>query len=143
MWIDSSGQVHRDINTNSSNTRNVQPNSQPGRAYQNTTNDSGSKIWIIVIVCVIAFIIIISQCGRSNQSRDTNRSQDTTIQPEVATVKSDALNVRAGPSADDRGIDKIYRTNRVEIIEKYNNGWVKINYNNGKTGYVNGEYLLR
>jgi uncharacterized protein YgiM (DUF1202 family) len=142
MWIDNSGQIHRDNNTNSSNTRNVQPN----RTYQNTTSDNGAKKWIIVIVCIVAFIIIIRQCNtsQSNQSQNTatNQSQNTIIQSEFATVKSDALNVRASPSADSGIRDKIYRTNKVEIIERYNNGWVKINYN-GRSGYVNGRYLLR
>jgi hypothetical protein len=146
MWVDSSGQVHRDTNTNSSNPRNSQPNHQPNRTYQNTASGRGSKKWIMVILCIIAFIFIIRQCNTGQARRSQNtviQSPNTVIQHEFATVNSDALNVRTGPSANNSIMDKIYRTNRVEIIESYDNGWVKIIYSNGRTGYVNGEYLSR
>jgi len=53
------------------------------------------------------------------------------------------LNVRSSPSSvnNNNYIEAIRVNTRVEIIEKVNNGWVRIRYNNGKTGYVHGNYL--
>lgn len=79
-------------------------------------------------------------------------SEYITVSRPYATVTAEALNVRSGPSKSYTVQDKMDRNNKVEVLEIYNNGWVKIRYyfgwvkiryRNGKTGYVNGNHLTR
>ncbi|MDR0465498.1 MAG: SH3 domain-containing protein [Treponema sp.] len=56
-----------------------------------------------------------------------------------AYVRSDALNVRSGPSANYRIISTLEKNTRVQIIEK-SGVWVKIKHENIE-GYVNSDYL--
>jgi uncharacterized protein YraI len=56
-----------------------------------------------------------------------------------AYVKSDALNVRSGPSANNRVVITLRVNSRVQIIDKTGIWW-KIMYENIE-GYVNSEYL--
>jgi uncharacterized protein YgiM (DUF1202 family) len=58
-----------------------------------------------------------------------------------ARVTADTLNVRVGPSVEHNRKDRIYKNNMVEIIRRYDNGWVEIRYSENKTGYVNGKFL--
>jgi len=57
-----------------------------------------------------------------------------------ATVATQVLNVRSGPSSDYSIQDGLQQNTRVEILETYENAWVKIKYDN-KTGYVYSELL--
>lgn len=56
-----------------------------------------------------------------------------------AFVNSDALNVRSGPSANNRVVTILKMNSRVQVIEKTGTWW-KIQYEN-IDGYVNSEYL--
>ena len=58
------------------------------------------------------------------------------------TVTADALNVRSGPSTSYSITTKIYKGNKVEILET-SNGWHKIKTSSGTTGWVSGEYLTK
>lgn len=58
----------------------------------------------------------------------------------VRYVAADGLNVRNESNADAAWKDVIAQDTKVEILEEYVNGWVRIKYNN-KIGYVNGKYL--
>jgi uncharacterized protein YgiM (DUF1202 family) len=58
---------------------------------------------------------------------------------EYAYVRSDALNVRAGPSADYNALTRLNKNTRVQIIDK-SGSWWKIKYENIE-GYVNSVYL--
>jgi len=57
-----------------------------------------------------------------------------------ATVTAQLLNVRSGPSANHDILDGLQQNTRVEILETYENSWVKIKYGD-KTGYVYSELL--
>ena len=56
------------------------------------------------------------------------------------TVTADALNVRSGPSTSYGITTKIYKGDKVEILET-SNGWHKIKASNGKIGWVSGDYI--
>ena len=56
------------------------------------------------------------------------------------TVTADALNVRSGPSTSYGITTKLYKGDKVEILET-SNGWHKIKAPNGKIGWVSGDYI--
>ena len=56
------------------------------------------------------------------------------------TVTADTLNVRSGPSTSYGITTKIYKGNKVQILET-SNGWHKIKTSNGKIGWVSASYL--
>ena len=56
------------------------------------------------------------------------------------TVTADALNVRSGPSTSYSITTKLYKGDKVEILET-SNGWHKIKASNGKIGWVSGDYI--
>ncbi len=56
------------------------------------------------------------------------------------TVTASVLNVRSGPSTSYSVTTKIYKGNKVEILET-SNGWHKIKASNGKIGWVSGSYI--
>jgi SH3 domain protein len=59
-----------------------------------------------------------------------------------ATVSNASwLNVRSGPSANYSIVTSIQKGTVVTAIERYSNGWIKIQLANGTLGYVNGSYL--
>jgi len=58
---------------------------------------------------------------------------------DYAYVKSDALNVRSGPSANNRVITTLSKNIKVEVLSKTGTWW-KIKYGNTE-GYVHSEYL--
>ena len=51
------------------------------------------------------------------------------------TVTADALNVRSGPSTSYGITTKLYKGDKVEILET-SNGWHKIKASNGKIGWA-------
>ena len=56
------------------------------------------------------------------------------------TVTADALNVRSGPSTSYGITTKLYKGDKVEILQT-SNGWHKIKASNGKIGWVSGDYI--
>jgi hypothetical protein len=136
MWVDSSGQVHRSQkNNNTQNTHNTYT-----RRYSTSSTGSGKAAGCLVaIACVIGVLILLfHQC---NLRPSNNQTRPAIPKQYFGTVIPPALNVREGPSVNYYIRDKIYQYERVEILEKYNNSWVKIKYKNERMGYVNGEYL--
>ncbi len=66
---------------------------------------------------------------------------DTTETIKIKYVKSEnGLNVRKGPSTGDEVIGRLEYKSKVEQIEMFATGWVKIKYN-GSFGYVSNDYL--
>ena len=55
-------------------------------------------------------------------------------------VTASVLNVRSGPSTSYSVITKLYKGDKVEILES-SNGWNKIKTSSGKTGWSSAEYL--
>ncbi len=56
------------------------------------------------------------------------------------TVTASALNVRSGPSTSYSITTKLYKGNKVEILET-SNGWHKIKTSNGIIGWVSSSYI--
>ena len=56
------------------------------------------------------------------------------------TVTADVLNVRSGPSTSYSITTKLYKGNKVEILET-SNGWYKIKTSNGTIGWVSASYI--
>lgn len=75
----------------------------------------------------------------SNSTLTSNSNLNTTASnTRVVTVST--LNVRSGPSTKNGVVTKVYKGNKVEILES-SNGWNKIKLTNSKVGWVNGSYL--
>ncbi|MGL6107139.1 C40 family peptidase [Romboutsia sp.] len=55
-------------------------------------------------------------------------------------VTTGTLNVRSGPSTSYSVVTKVYKGDKIEILET-SNGWHKIKLSNGKTGWSSGEYI--
>ncbi|HET7581051.1 MAG TPA: N-acetylmuramoyl-L-alanine amidase, partial [Bacillales bacterium] len=57
-----------------------------------------------------------------------------------ATVAVDSLNVRKGPSTSDTVIDRVSNGEAFSVLaERY--GWLKISLNDGRTGWVAGQFM--
>ncbi|MDK2563463.1 SH3 domain-containing protein [Romboutsia sedimentorum] len=57
-----------------------------------------------------------------------------------AIVTTSALNIRSGPSTDYSVITKVYKGDKLEVLES-SNGWYKIKLSNGKIGWGSGAYI--
>nr|AAU84446.1 invasion-associated protein p60 [Listeria innocua] len=57
------------------------------------------------------------------------------------SVSATWLNVRSGAGVDHSILTSIKGGTKVTVETTESNGWHKITYNDGKTGYVNGKYL--
>nr|AAO83917.1 invasion associated protein p60 [Listeria monocytogenes] len=57
------------------------------------------------------------------------------------SVSATWLNVRSGAGVDNSIITSIKGGTKVTVEATESNGWHKITYNDGKTGFVNGKYL--
>jgi len=119
-------------------------NTRPKTNYSKQKNPL--SVFVKIIIAIIVFGIIYQQFNnpqsRTNQTQI--RTQNTRTAQVFATVTScDWLNVRSSPSSVNNNniIEAIRVNSRVEIIDKANNGWVRIRYNNGKTGYVHSNFL--
>ena len=55
-------------------------------------------------------------------------------------VTTDNLNVRSGPSSNYSKLGILTKGTKVEVVERYSNGWYKIKYK-GSYGYVSGAYV--
>lgn len=60
----------------------------------------------------------------------------------IATGKTtvSSLNVRSGPSSNYSKLGTLTKETKVEVVERYSNGWYKIKYK-GSYGYVSGAYV--
>ena len=60
----------------------------------------------------------------------------------IATGKTtvSSLNVRSGPSSNYSKLGILTKWTKVEVVERYSNGWYKIKYK-GSYGYVSGAYV--
>ena len=79
-----------------------------------------------------------SSGGSSSGSSGASISGKT---PAVVTGAGNGLNVRSGPGSNYEKIASIENGNSVTILENAGNGWYKIDYGNGKTGYASVDYI--
>lgn len=59
---------------------------------------------------------------------------------EQGVVNTSTLNIRSGPSTTYSKIDKVYKGNVLQILEK-SNGWYKVKFASGKIGWASGKYI--
>lgn len=62
--------------------------------------------------------------------------------PAKVTGAGGGLNVRSGPGSNYEKVASIENGAKVTILEDAGNGWYKINYDNGKTGYASSNYIV-
>ena len=72
-----------------------------------------------------------------NDDTNTENNPSTVIEKGVTTEN---LNLRVEASTSSKIITTIPKGKTIEIVEKLNSGWYKVNYN-GKTGYVSSSYV--
>ena len=143
MWVDDSGQIHRNP-VKKPSARPPAFASLPVRNYGSSIQIDSIRTFLISAGTVLLFIFVVSQCNNISQKKfQTQTAKTTTVYATVANT--DWVNVRSGPSDNDNQniITQIKKGTRVEIVEWRSNAWVRVRYNNGKTGYVYGRYLLR
>jgi uncharacterized protein YraI len=85
----------------------------------------------------ITLLWIKARLATSNQAKSSPTSPSNDYG--YTYVKSDALNVRSGPSANNRVVTNLMMNSRVQVIGK-TGAWWKIRYENTE-GYVNSQYL--
>ncbi len=82
----------------------------------------------------------------ADASEETEETADEAVDTGEATAENrttrvtDSVNVRSEASSDSSRVALAYQGESVTVIESYENGWSKIEYN-GQTGYVMSEYL--
>ncbi len=82
----------------------------------------------------------------ADASGENEEADDEAVDTGEATAENrttrvtDSVNVRSEASSDSDRVALAYQGESVTVIESYENGWSKIEYN-GKTGYVMSEYL--
>ena len=62
--------------------------------------------------------------------------------PAKVTGAGGGLNVRSGPGSNYEKVASIENGTKVTILENAGNGWYKIDYGNGKTGYASADYIV-
>jgi uncharacterized protein YgiM (DUF1202 family) len=65
----------------------------------------------------------------------------TTTTSQTGTVIGNGLNVRSGPGSNYSKVASITNGTKVTILEDSGNGWYKIDYGNGKTGYASSQFI--
>jgi len=134
-----------EINPRQKNTSaNYRKSYTKNRSYSRYINQFMKLLKIIIVVLIFGVIFN----GFNNQKSPGSQTQtgNTRTARTFATVAScNWVNVRGTPSsANNNNIIEALRVNtRVEIAERASNGWVKIRYGNGKTGYVHSSFLSR
>ena len=82
--------------------------------------------------------------GTSSGSSSGSTSSGASISgktPAKVTGAGNGLNVRSGPGSNYEKIASIENGSSVVILENAGNGWYKIDYGNGKTGYASVDYI--
>ena len=82
----------------------------------------------------------ISKVNDSNNSG--NDSSTGTVISGKGIVTASTLNVRSGAGTSYSVVAKIYKNDKVDLLEKLN-GWYKVKLSNGKTGWVSDDYISR
>jgi len=129
-----------------SNSKNKFSKTKSNYSSNNNYTEQKSPFLMLakIVIAAIIFVVIFNQCNGGQSTINQLKITNSRTAPVYATVIScDWLNVRRTPSSVNNNniIEAIRFNTRVEIIDRANNGWVRIRYNNGKTGYVYGYFL--
>lgn len=76
----------------------------------------------------------------SNESYSSSTSSSDSVQT-VGIVTTSVLNVRNGVGTNYSVKTKVKRDDVLGILQKYNNGWVKVKLSDTSIGYVSGKYI--
>ena len=79
----------------------------------------------------------ISKVNSSNNSSSTGTSTSG-----QGIVTASTLNVRSGAGTNYSVVTKVYKNDKVDLLETLN-GWYKVKLSNGKTGWVSGDYISK
>jgi curved DNA-binding protein CbpA len=111
--------------------------------YTSCSNKNPYWLFLKCVIILVIFGVIFQQCNSQQSAKSQHQTTNYRVSQVFTTVVScDWLNVRGTPSSANNNIIEAIRVNtRVEILERTNNGWVKIKYGNSKTGYVDSNYL--
>ena len=77
-----------------------------------------------------------STSGSNSNSSTTNKNIG-----KIATVKTNALNVRSGAGTSYSVINKVYSGNVVKIVGYNSNGWYNVELSSGAKGWCSAKYL--
>ena len=77
-----------------------------------------------------------STSGSNSNSSTTNKNIG-----KIATVKTNALNVRSGAGTSYSVINKVYSGNVVKIVGCNSNGWYNVELSSGAKGWCSAKYL--
>ena len=127
-------------------TQNTQTKHKPRYKKNKTKERNYISMYVKLIIVAIIFIAIFNYFNiPQSPSGQPQANYSRNSQVFASVVSCDWLNVRRTPSSADYSniVDAIKLNTRVEVIEKANNGWARIKYSNGKTGYVHSSFLSR
>ena len=82
--------------------------------------------------------------AEGSSSGESGTTSGSAVKPNSKGVISNAgrgLNVRSGPGSDYEKVASVLNGDRVTILEDVGNGWLKVDYGNGKIGYVSRDYV--
>ena len=131
-----------EINSKRKNTSSSVYKNYP-RNKRNPKQKNQFAVLVKIVIAVVIFGVIFIQFNKQELRNQPQAGNPRDAQTFATVISCDWLNVRRTPSAinDSNIIEAIRANTKVEITEKSNNGWVKIRYDTGKTGYVHGSYL--
>jgi len=95
-------------------------------------------------------VTITASCGdvsascivRCNPSASTAKPSGPVSPNTKGVINAEkGLNVRSGPGSEYDKVASVSNGAKVTILEDTGTGWYKIEYGNGKTGYVSSEYV--
>lgn len=89
------------------------------------------------------YVTIVSKKSNNSKAKADKSSQVTSNSDlDYVTINVDAVNVRKKADLNSKKIDVVYRNSTFKILDE-DNGWLEIEFKNGKKGWVNSLYGSR
>jgi uncharacterized protein YgiM (DUF1202 family) len=96
---------------------------------------------IIVVVAIIIIIILLAFFIDNMEMGKAARVVEQTVPQKIARVTSNALNLRAQPSASSGIVKTLRQGDRLSVTGESRNGWLPVEHS-GSNGWVNAKYIL-
>ncbi len=84
----------------------------------------------------------ITKINNSNNDLSNNNSQSGTSISGYGKVTASTLNVRSGAGTNYSVVTKVYKGDKVNLLES-SNGWYKVKLSNGKVGWASSDYITK